>query len=82
MSSFTLANLRNFTVGELLMHLDDRRSNSPIIEELCSRLELKASFSKDVRHNVECPVCQANLEADFDEGNNMFTIAIASESNI
>ena len=76
----TRAQLMRFTNEELLHHLDERRSQSPIIDELCKRLEPNAFTEvKQINHRVECPVCTAQLEADLDEGNAMFTLRGARE---
>jgi hypothetical protein len=42
-----------FTNRELLVELDNARQYSPIIQELCVRLENIGN---------ECPVCEADLE--------------------
>lgn len=76
--SVTHAQLMRFTDAELLHHLDDRRAHSPVIDELCKRLEPGAFTEvKQINHQVECPICMAGLEADFDDGNAMFTIKVA-----
>ena len=67
------------SLDELLRLVEDRRSQSPIIDELCNRLEnVTASVLPDSNTRVECPICEANLEADYDEANTMFTIKVAS----
>lgn len=67
---------RNMSDEELLDVLDDAKHLSPVIGELCKRLELKAVSITDANHRVECPVCQASLEADYDEANTMFTLKV------
>lgn len=68
---------RNLSNEELLNRIEDARAHSPIIEELATRLETAFDPIKgDANRRVECPVCEANLEADFDFGNEMFTIRI------
>lgn len=67
---------RNMSDEELLDVLDDAKHLSPVIGELCKRLELKAVAITDANHRVECPVCQAELEADYDEANTMFTLKV------
>lgn len=48
----------NLTVVELLREVDDVRHYSPIIEELCQRLE---------NIGETCPVCEADLYKAFKE---------------
>lgn len=67
---------RVMTDDELLRYIDEKRQHSPLIEELCKRLETKEMVLKDANHRVECPVCEAALEADYDEGNGMFELRI------
>jgi hypothetical protein len=43
---------QGLTQRELLNELESVRQYSPIIEELCTRLE---------NHGEECPVCEADL---------------------
>ena len=68
----------NYTVDELLRLVDDKRQHSPLIDELCTRLEAGAAVQVDENsnHRVECPVCEAALEADYDAGNSIFTLQI------
>ena len=67
------------SIDELLRLVEDRRDKSPIIDELCNRLEnTEASILPDSNRRVECPICEAELEADYDEANTMFTIKVAS----
>lgn len=68
----------NLTDDELLSRIDEARQHSPIIDELASRLEKKERINNQTNTRVECPVCEAALEADLDEGNNIFTLEIAS----
>ena len=42
----------NYSNADLLQLFEDRRQQSPIIEELCQRLEMLG---------IECPVCEADL---------------------
>jgi hypothetical protein len=50
---------RNLTNAELLNRLDEARLHSPIIEELCARMEVKS--------RAICPVCEADLTKIKDE---------------
>lgn len=66
----------NYTDDELLRLVDDKRYRSPLIDELCTRLEKRGEVAvqEDANCRVECPVCTAPLEAGYDADNNMFTI--------
>jgi len=68
----------NYTLNELLNLIDDKRPHSPLIDELCTRLEAaeKVLVSEDASPRVQCPVCEANLEAGYDAGNSIFTLQI------
>lgn len=68
----------NYTLNELLNLIDDKRPHSPLIDELCTRLEAaeKVQVSEDASPRVECPVCEARLEAGYDAGNSIFTLQI------
>ena len=67
----------NYTDDELLRLVDDKRHRSPLIDELCTRLEARGDVAvqEDANALVECPVCAAPLQAGYDSANNMFTIA-------
>ncbi len=68
----------NYTLDELLDFADDKRPQSPLIDELCTRLEAGAAIqvSEDANSRVTCPVCKATLEAGYDAGNSIFTLQI------
>ena len=67
----------NYTDDELLRLVVDKRHRSPLIDELCTRLEARGDVAvqEDANALVECPVCAAPLQAGYDSANNMFTIA-------
>ena len=67
----------NYTDDELLRLVDDKRHRSPLIDELCARLEARGDVAvqEDANALVECPVCAAHLQAGYDTANNIFTIA-------
>ena len=67
----------NYTDDELLRLVDDKRHRSPLIDELCTRLEARGDVAvqEDANTRVECPVCAAPLQAGYDTANNIFTIA-------
>lgn len=70
----------NLTDEEFVNQLDNTRQYSPVIEELCKRLENKIEgAAPDANTRVECPVCKAKLTADYDVNNTMFTIKIDRE---
>ena len=75
MSSFTPTQLSHLTTPELLHLLDYKRPLSPIIGELCKRLE-KADEDEGMNHRVECPVCQSALEVEPDYGNSVYHIKV------
>ena len=57
----------NHTDQELLQVLSEKRQHSPIIEELCQRLESYMPVSqKETNINADCPVCEAKLNVDID----------------
>ena len=57
----------NHTDQELLQVLSEKRQHSPIIEELCQRLESYMPVSqKETNIAADCPVCEAKLKIDVD----------------
>jgi hypothetical protein len=66
----------HYSNEELLRYVDDKRGHSPIIEELCQRLEKKTlkEETQAANNNVECPVCESQLVVDYDQGNNIFDL--------
>lgn len=68
----------NYTDSELLSLVDDKRQHSELINELCERLEKRSAtqVKEDDNHRVTCPVCEAALEAGYDEGNDIFTLGL------
>jgi hypothetical protein len=60
-------NYSNYTDKELLQLLSDKRSKSPIIDELCDRLEeYSPAFDREENVKAECPVCEAKLNVNVD----------------
>lgn len=55
----------HLTEDELLRLVDHKRTQSPIIDELCNRLDkrsaLSAGFPAQVDTGHKCPVCEAQL---------------------
>lgn len=61
------SNYANYTDQELLQVLSEKRQHSPIIEELCQRLESYTHINqKETNITVDCPVCEAKLNIDID----------------
>ncbi len=66
--------LSHLSDEELLRHLSDSRHRSPIIAELCDRLEaaldanivMENTFEHSEK-KVQCPVCLASLEVTQNE---------------
>jgi hypothetical protein len=59
--------LTHLANSELLRHLGERRTQSPVIDELCKRLEqaVPERDLADAQSNVTCPVCEAALTASY-----------------
>jgi len=61
------SNYSNYTDQELLQVLSDKRSCSPIIDELCQRLaEYMSTYQKETNIKADCPVCEAQLKIEVD----------------
>lgn len=76
--SYPIALLTRMSDQELLVALDDKRPHSPILNLLLERIEagLGVQVMANANHRVECPVCMAQLEVDYDEGNTLFNLRI------
>jgi len=72
--------LNRLTTPELLNHLDSIKYHSPIILELCKRLEDVEDKINLLTDKVECPVCQAKLLADKDVMNGFYTLKIDKDT--
>ena len=78
MSSHTATQLKHLSNEELLRLLEDKKYHSPIILELCNRLEnigIDAEL-EGVNARAECPVCQASLTVDLDIGNKLYNLKV------
>jgi len=64
----------NLTDEELMTELDSRRHQSPVIDELCNRIESGRLLGTETNHKVSCPTCDADLEVDYCAGNDMFNV--------
>ncbi len=63
-------NYTNYTDKEILQVLSDRRRQSPVIDELCQRLEeYSPAFDREENVKAECPVCEAKLNINIDVSN-------------
>lgn len=63
-------NYTNYTDKEILQVLSDRRRQSPVIDELCQRLEeYSPAFDREENVKAECPVCEAKLDINIDVSN-------------
>jgi hypothetical protein len=65
-----MSKYRTYTNQELLTLIDDKRHQSPLINELCLRLE-KNNFNDDLYNpsetceseleSITCPICEAKI---------------------
>ena len=69
----------NLSNAELLLELESIRHHSPIIQELCVRLEEDELFGKETNMNASCPICQGELTVDYCKGNDIFNLTIRKE---
>lgn len=67
------------TNAELLAKIDDIRHRSPIIQELCIRIEEGELISDETSDRVECPICQGQLRVNYDPGNDLFSLIIQKD---
>lgn len=66
--------MRNMTDGELLQQLGTIRHQSPVIGELCVRLE--KAIEPEILQRLGCPVCQAALSAEYDDCAGTITLRV------
>lgn len=69
----------NVPTGELISLCIDKRAHSPLIEELCQRLENgdKGDFERDLsdfNNEITCPVCESTL--DIEDHETHFTVKV------
>lgn len=67
------------TDEEFLTQIDSIKNHSPIIIELCQRLENRIEKPKDLHDRAECPVCQAKLIVDADHANDRYDLLVNRE---
>jgi hypothetical protein len=68
--------MRHLENDELLLQLEVVRYQSPIIGELCRRLEELLKEEPPASAQAECPVCQADLRADYDVNNEILSLQV------
>ena len=61
---------------EFLREIDNVRHASPIIEDLCRRLEEAIAAAPVATGKCECPICLASLRADYDGTNESLVLKI------
>lgn len=69
----SISAIKNLSNSELLRVLNDLKNHSPIISELCTRLE---NSNENLTTKTTCPVCMASLSLDVDHLNHELTIEI------
>lgn len=69
----------NYTYEELLAKADKAIPYSPLIAELCNRLEEASQISPDANPRAECPACEAALLIDYDEANKLFEVKLQKD---
>ena len=63
---------------EFIHSIEDKKHLSPVIAELCRRLECRSEGNDSKADDrVECPVCEAELRVELDEANDLYEIYIA-----
>lgn len=71
-----LTKYTNMTNADLVQHLTDVRHASPVINELCTRLEDKPEEYSGFDFDARCPVCEADLTIAVDYSDKLFTLEI------
>lgn len=64
---------------EFLLDVGDKVYQSPILKEFGRRLQHSIDTSvvaADANHRATCPVCEAELVVDYDEGNSLFEVKV------
>jgi len=69
----------NYTDEELLAKADKAIPYSPLITELCGRLEKASQISPDASPRAECPACEAALLIEYDAGNELFEVKLQKD---
>lgn len=72
-----MSRLSHLQDDELLLRLDNARHQSPIIGELCRRMEELLKQEPPATAQAECPVCQADLRADWDVSNEILSLGVS-----
>ena len=66
-----IAAYKNLTDEELLLSLSDKRHHSPLIDELCTRLEASIDNAMGSDIELDCPVCLASLKTHIKSENDL-----------
>jgi hypothetical protein len=69
-----LTKYTNLPDADLIRQLEEARLHSPIIEELCLRLEVKPPEYDGYQTSVTCPVCEASLNVKEDNADKTFSL--------
>lgn len=72
----------HLTDEEFLNTMDDARHYSPVIKELCRRLEARSETEVNLtgaNHRAECPICKGPLTVNYDVGNDLFELRTVEE---
>lgn len=71
-----LTKFAHYTDAELIRQLFEARQHSPVIEELCCRLEVKPPEYDGYVTSVTCPVCEASLDVKDDAADKIFFLEV------
>lgn len=74
-----LTKYANLTDADLIRQLDEARRHSPVIEELCLRLEVKPPEYDGYQMQVTCPVCEASLNVKEDSADKILSLEPSNE---
>lgn len=70
----TNRNLSSLQDDELLRQLDESAARSPVIKELCARLEKANERPSERTAQCECPICLGELQAYYGEANDVLEL--------
>jgi hypothetical protein len=73
-----MSKFRHLTDREFIFRLDDARHQSPIIGELCRRLEDLLCKEPPTTAQTECPVCMADVQADYDSDSGILELKVST----
>lgn len=69
-----ITRFRHLSNAELVARLQDACAASPIINELCTRLEDKPAEYSGYDFSATCPICEATLTVVEDATDKLFTL--------